>query len=92
MTEPHDDEPFMDINAAAGDLREVFAVDFTTATGQCGHCGRQGPLAEARLYGRSPGMVLRCRDCDAVLMRMVSAPGRSWLDFSGLAYVQVTTG
>jgi hypothetical protein len=90
MTRTPDDE-FMDINAVAGDLREVFAVDVTTATGQCGHCGRQGPLAEGRLYDHSAGVVLRCRHCDAVLLRMVTAPGRRWLDLSGLAYLQVAT-
>lgn len=86
------DEEFVDINSVAGDLREVFAVDVTTATGECLSCGQSGPLAEARLYGRSPGVVMRCRRCDAVLMRVVTGPGRTWLDLRGLAYVQVSTG
>jgi hypothetical protein len=91
MTDSTQDEPFVDINAVAGELREVFAVDITTATGQCGGCGQSGPLAQARLYGRPPGHVLRCRGCDGVLMRMVTAPGNTWLDLRGLAYLQVTT-
>jgi hypothetical protein len=89
-TEPTD-ERFLDINAVAGELREVFAVDLTTATGQCAGCGRSGPLADGVLYGRSPGHVLRCRSCDNVLLRMVSGPGQTWLDLRGLAYVQVIT-
>jgi len=83
------DEEFLDINSVAGDLRDVFAVDITTATGRCTACGTAGPLAEARLYGRAPGMVLRCRHCDNVLMRVVAAPERTWLDLRGLAYVEV---
>ena len=85
------DDRFVDINAVAGELREVFAVDITTASGKCGHCGRTEPLAEGRLYGRRPGLVLRCRGCDEVLLRMVSAPNGTWLDLRGLAYLQLPT-
>lgn len=85
------DDQFMDINAVAGELREVFSVDITTASGKCGQCGNDGPLANGRLYGRMPAVVLRCRTCDEVLMRMVTAPGRTWLDMRGLAYLQLTT-
>jgi hypothetical protein len=87
----HSSDQFVDINAAAGDLREVFAIDITTASGKCGHCGHDEPLAEGRLYGRMPSLVLRCRTCDGVLMRMVSAPGRTWLDMRGLEYVLMAT-
>lgn len=83
---------FVDINAIAGQLRDVFSADLTTAVGGCGACGRTAPLADGRLYRRSPGHVLRCRGCDAVLLRMVTAPDRTWLDLSGLAYLQVATG
>lgn len=83
---------FVDVNTVAGELRDVFAVDMTTATGRCAHCGRTAPLADAKLYGPTPGFVLRCRGCDTVLMRMVSAPGRTWLDLSGLSFVEVVTG
>ncbi|HEX3588553.1 MAG TPA: DUF6510 family protein [Pseudonocardiaceae bacterium] len=85
------DDQFVDINAVAGDLRDVFAVDITTASGKCGHCGSDGPLANGRLYGRMPALVLRCRSCDAVLLRMVTAHGRTQLDMRGLAYLQLTT-
>lgn len=86
-----DDNEFVDVNTVAGELRDVFAADMTTATGRCAGCGRTGPLAQAKLYGRSPGLVMRCRDCDTVLMRVVSAPGRTWLDLSGLTYLQMAT-
>lgn len=80
-----------DGNAAAGDLREVFAVDLTAATGRCAECGREDPLGEARRYGNSPGTVLRCRGCDSVLLRMVAGPNRTWLDLRGLTYLQIPT-
>jgi hypothetical protein len=81
-------DKFRDGNAAAGVLREVFAVDVTSAHGQCVGCGNTGPMAEARLYADAPGLVLRCASCDTVLLRLVSGGGRRWLDVRGLAYLQ----
>jgi uncharacterized protein DUF6510 len=78
----------LDGNAAAGMLREVFAVDVTSARGQCVGCGSIAPMAAARLFADAPGLVLRCSGCDAVLLRMVSGGGRHWLDVRGLAYLQ----
>jgi hypothetical protein len=82
---------FLDGNAAAGPLREVFAVDVTAATGQCGVCGNTGPLGQARLYADAPGLVVRCTNCDGVLIRLVAGPGRTWLDLRGLAYLELAT-
>jgi len=50
-----------------------------------------GPLGSAQLYNRAPGLILRCPSCDAVLVRLVAAPGRTWLDVRGLAYLQFAT-
>jgi hypothetical protein len=84
------DEPtYLDGNAAAGAMREVFAVDITAAIGQCAGCGDSGVFAEARLYVDAPGMVARCRKCDDVLLRVVSTPNDTYLDFRGLTYLRV---
>jgi Family of unknown function (DUF6510) len=80
----------LDGNAAAGPLREVFAVDVTAARGECVGCGSTAPMAEARLFADAPGLVLRCAGCDGVLLRMVSGGGRRWLDVRGLAYLEFT--
>jgi hypothetical protein len=82
----------LDGNALAGPLREVFAVELTAARGTCAGCGRTGPLAEARLYADAPGLVVRCRGCEAVLLRLVTGPGRSWIELRGLAVLEVPTG
>jgi hypothetical protein len=82
----------LDGNALAGPLREVFAVELTAARGTCAGCGRIGPLAEARLYARAPGLVVRCRGCDAVLLRLTTGPGRSWIELRGLAVLEVPSG
>jgi Family of unknown function (DUF6510) len=78
-----------DGNALGGPLRDVFGVDVTAAVGRCVTCGRSGPIAQARLFDHAPGMVARCLNCDQVLLRLVRAPGRAWLDLRGLAYLQV---
>jgi hypothetical protein len=85
-----DAEDFVDANAAAGSLREIFAVDLTAATGRCDSCGNTAVLAQARLYTRAPGVVARCVQCDAVLFRLVQSPRRTWLDLRGLAYLEIT--
>jgi Family of unknown function (DUF6510) len=79
----------LDANAAAGELSEIFAVDVTVAVGRCSGCGRTGPLAESLLYGSTHGLVARCPTCDTVLLRLVSGPGRSWLNLRGLSYLQL---
>jgi hypothetical protein len=84
-------DAFLDGNVLAGPLQDVFVVDLTAATAQCDGCGRTGPVAEARVYAQAPGLVVRCRDCDGVLLRLVSAPGRTWLDMRGLRSLQVPT-
>jgi hypothetical protein len=82
----------LDGNALAGPLREVFAVELTAAFGTCASCGRRGPLAEARVYSRAPGLVARCRSCEAVLIRLVTGPDRSWIDLRGVAVIEVPAG
>ena len=82
---------FLDGNAAAGELRDVFAVDVTAAAWQCAGCGRTAVIAEARVYMQAPGLVARCPGCDGVLLRMVRGPGRTWLDLRGLTYLQLAT-
>jgi hypothetical protein len=79
MTDPTS----LDGNAAAGPLRALFAVDLTTARSTCGSCGHARPLAEQPLYERAPAMVLRCRDCDEVLMRWADDGGQMRLDMTG---------
>ena len=81
---------YLDGNAAAGALREVFALEVTAARTECVGCGHLAVLAETRLFVDSPGLVLRCAGCDAVLLRLVSGGDRRWLDVRGLAYLQFT--
>ena len=80
---------FIDGNALAGPLRDIFAVDLTAAIGTCAGCGRVGTVAEWHVYRQAPGAVARCAGCDAVLLRLVRAPDRAWLDLRGLVSLRI---
>ncbi|MCI2423185.1 DUF6510 family protein [Saccharopolyspora sp. K220] len=83
------DQQYLDGNALAGPLAEIFAVDVTTADAQCGGCGRTGPVATLRVYDRAPGMVARCPGCDGVLLRLVRSPDSAWLDLRGTVRLRI---
>jgi hypothetical protein len=78
----------LDGNAMAGDLGEIFAVDVTAAVATCAGCGRSGVVAELRLWVHSPGIVARCPSCDDVVLRLVRAPDRVFLDLRGVTLLE----
>jgi hypothetical protein len=80
---------YLDGNAAAGELSRIFAIDVTSAEGQCAHCGKIKRFAEARLYMQCPGVVARCCVCEHVLLRMVNVRQRVFLDMRGMTYVNL---
>lgn len=80
---------WVDGNALGGVLREVFALDVTGAMGRCAGCGRVGMVGETRVYDHAAGMVARCPGCDDVLMRVVTAPDRVFLDMHGLSFLEL---
>lgn len=79
----------LDGNAAAGALREVFAVDVTTAICRCAGCGRTDVFATVAVYTDAPGLVARCPGCDHVLLRLVTTPSGTYLDLRGLTYLRL---
>ena len=80
---------YLDGNAAAGELSKIFAIDVTSAEGQCAHCGTKKRFAEAHLYMQCPGVVARCCVCEHVLLRMVNVRQRIFLDMCGMTYVNL---
>jgi len=79
----------LDGNALAGPLREIFAVDVTTATSRCAACGLAGALASLQVYGPAPGLVARCPGCEEVVLRMVRTPDAAWLDMRGTVSLRI---
>jgi hypothetical protein len=82
--------PYLDGNAAAGELNRVFAVDVTAAQGRCGNCGAARHFAEAHLYVNCPGIVARCSGCGHVLLRLAIVGERMFLDLRGMTYLALS--
>ena len=80
---------YVDGNAAGGELSRIFAVDITSAKGQCANCGAKRRFAEAHLYSHCPGLVARCALCGHVLLRFANIRGRVFLDLRGMTYLRV---
>jgi Family of unknown function (DUF6510) len=75
----------LDGNAVGGLLFNVFGAEMTNATGTCASCGAHGPMAETVVFLRGPGVVIRCRTCDAVLVVIVEKRGVRCVDLQGLS-------
>jgi uncharacterized protein DUF6510 len=82
-------ENYLDGNAAAGELTNVFTMDITTAEGKCAHCGTVKRFAEAHLYMQCPGIVARCAVCEHVLLRLVNVRQHVFLDTRGMTYLRL---
>jgi hypothetical protein len=80
---------YVDGNALAGPLSEVFAVDVTAATSRCANCGCTGPLARLHVYRHAPGLVARCQQCGRVVLRTTRTRDAVWLDTSGVASLAI---
>jgi Family of unknown function (DUF6510) len=85
----HASELKLDGNAIGGLLHEVFGVEMTVATSVCGGCGAVGAVAQLDVYVNAPGTVVRCPQCEQVLMRIVRGRGRIWLDLSGVRTLEL---
>ena len=73
----------VDGNAIGGLLGDVFGRDATDASGRCSACGAENFVGALLVY-RAAGVVVRCPSCSAVLMKVVAAGDRVWIDLGGL--------
>ncbi|WP_223624151.1 DUF6510 family protein [Microbacterium sp. EST19A] len=78
----------LDGNVLAGPIGDLLSFEPTTARGQCAGCGDVAVLAQAAVYGQPMGYVVRCRNCDDVLMVVVERGGRSSLNMPGLRWLE----
>ena len=82
------DDSALDGNAIGGLLHEVFGTEMTTAVTTCRHCGNTAQVAEAIVYVRAPGTVMRCRTCTSVMAVVVRKQEMNCVDMSGMAALQ----
>jgi DNA-directed RNA polymerase subunit RPC12/RpoP len=73
----------VDGNAIGGILMDVFGRDLTDVSGRCRDCGTENYVGALLVY-RAAGVVVRCPACGAVLMKLVEAGDRVWVDLGGL--------
>ncbi len=93
MTASSYDDPWrLDGNAAAGALREVFAVEMTTASCTCAACGRISAVGGLLLYGGAMGSVLRCPSCEALVLSITSGPAGHFIELRGIVRVPPSGG
>jgi hypothetical protein len=78
----------LDGNAAARLLQHIFVPDITLAKIRCEACDRTSGLGSLTLYAAPMGAVLKCADCESVLMRAVDTPHGLWLEMTGARYLK----
>ena len=81
----------LDGNAIGGLLGEIFVGELTVARSTCGSCGAVREVGALAVYAHAPGAVVRCPDCDVVLLRVARAEGRIWLDLQGVSCLELPT-
>ncbi len=82
-------ELMLDGNAVAGILYNLFEREMTTVPAQCANCGNTAELGALLAFTQSPGIVLRCPDCEAMVMRFVMTDDYVLLDARGAAYLRI---
>lgn len=75
----------VDGNAVIGAFSLALGTDLADGSLECAGCGRTHPIAEARVYLRCPGMVLRCPGCDGVEVVIVEIAHRLQVTMSGVS-------
>jgi len=80
----------LDGNAAGGVLREVLAVDPTSAVATCAHCGSPAPLGAHLVYADAPALVVRCPSCMQVVLRCASDGAGVRLEMSGVRLLWIS--
>ncbi|HSA56586.1 MAG TPA: DUF6510 family protein [Gemmatimonadaceae bacterium] len=82
----------LDGNAAAGQLREIFARDVTGAVATCAGCGASHAIGALVAYGQTMGVILRCPECEKTMLRLVRTPGWLRLDATGMSLLAIAAG
>lgn len=84
-----EDDRKLDGNAAGGMLRAIFPYEMTEVETICVGCDAHNDIGALAAYIHGMGTVLRCPGCDTVLIRVVHAKGRYWLDLRGVRSLQI---
>jgi hypothetical protein len=75
-------------DAGARLVQQVFVPDVTLARIRCGACDGVTGIGALAVYAGPMGAVLKCSDCENVLMRVVDTPHGLWLEMGGARNVR----
>jgi hypothetical protein len=76
------EDTWLDGNAMAGLLDEIFETEMTTAIHVCRSCGNRSAVGAHRAY-RGAGTVLRCPECGDVALRVAELADRHVVQLTG---------
>jgi len=79
----------VDGNAVAGQLQQIFGREMTTAIARCAGCANDAEMGALMAFMRGPGVVLRCPECEATIVRIVETTAAIYLDARGATYVRM---
>ena len=79
----------LDGNAIAGLLAELFGREMTIAQSACKACGAVEALGALTAYVHAPGVVIRCRHCETVLMVAVRTRATYRVAFADLGWLEL---
>jgi predicted Zn-ribbon and HTH transcriptional regulator len=82
-------ELMLDGNAVAGLLRETFGAEMTLAPAQCEGCGHVSDVGELLAFTHAPAVVLRCPECEHVMLRVSRTPHGTYVDARGSRYLRL---
>ena len=78
----------LDGNAIGGLLLELFGAELTASPCVCAGCGAREEMARLDVYVGA-GIVVRCRHCESVMLRVVRGRDHAWLDVSGASVIEL---
>ncbi len=82
-------ELMLDANAVAGIMQEIFGVEMTASPTECAHCGAEGEVGTLLAFTQAPGIVLRCPNCENVVVRITRPPDAYYIDARGAVYLRL---
>ena len=80
---------WLDGNALAGLLEELFGTELTDAPHGCGSCGAVRAFGAHRLY-RGAGLVLRCPVCSDIALVVATVPNRHVVHLAGTWRIEMS--
>ena len=85
-------DAYVDGNVLGGMLMEMFGAEMTDRRGCCGDCGAINTMGSMHVYVDAPGDVMRCPDCQAVLLVLTRIEPVVRVNLVRLAWVEMAAG